>query len=77
MKRRYFISDRVSPYELEALESCIGENWTQRYSLDHSQLIIKVDAGFLEKQDDGFINKLGIEYSLSDLKILISSDLWE
>ena len=50
MDRRYFILERISPNELEALEACIGESWTQRYSLDGSQVLIKVDANFLAAQ---------------------------
>ena len=76
-KRRYFILERISPNELEALEACIGESWTQRYSVGKSQLIIKVDANFLAEQDVGFIDKLGIEYSLADLKPIITSDFWQ
>lgn len=77
MNRRYFILDRISPDELEALDACVGENWTQRYSLDYSQVLIKVESDFLAAQEVGFIDKLGVEYRKVDLKPIISSDFWQ
>lgn len=42
--KNYYILDRdiaTPENELIALESCIGENYTQRYSLDFRKILLK------------------------------------
>ena len=42
--KNYYILDRdiaTANNELIALESCIGENYTQRYSLNYRKILIK------------------------------------
>jgi len=78
MERRYFILDRISYYELQALESCIGELWTQRYSLNGSQVVIKTNQKIINSFFAGSVENLGKEYTdLNELRIILNSELWQ
>ena len=76
LRRRYFILDRVSVDELEALETCIGELWTQRYSLDASKLLIKKNDLIISEYAENIISKLGTEYTLEEIKVIMLSEAW-
>jgi hypothetical protein len=78
MKRRYFVLDRPSVGELEALEACIGNNWTQRYSIDGSKIIIKTNQSIINSYFGGSVLKFGTEYTdLTELRNILSSDFWQ
>ena len=78
MGRRYFILDRVSPNELQAIESCIGLLHTQRYNLDGSQIVIKTNQYIIDNWFDGDVSAFGKEYTnLKELKKILSSDFWQ
>ena len=77
MTRRYFILNRVSPNELDALVSCIGELWTQRYSLDGSKLLIKTNQDLINTYLDGSAIKLGTEYTLEEIKVIMKTPEWQ
>ena len=77
LNRRYFILNRVSIDELEALQSCIGLPWTQRYRLDFQQVLIKVNTVWIANQEFGFVNKLGTEYTLKEIKLIMQNPEWQ
>ena len=77
MTRRYFILNRISPDELEALESCIGELWTQRYSLDGSKILIKTNDNHIKKYLGKDTSKLGKEHTLEEIKVIMKTPEWQ
>jgi len=77
MKRRYFILDRVSIHEVEALEMCIGALHTQRYSLDGLKLLIKTTQNDIDTYLDGDVTILGNEYTHEEIKTIVSGIEWQ
>jgi len=76
--RRYFILDRPSDSELEALEACIGLLWTQRYSLDGTQILIKTNQYIIDNWFNSAVSKFGKEYTnLKELKGILASLDWQ
>lgn len=51
-KRRYFIIEVPNENVVDALDLCIGENDTQRYSLDGSKLYVKTNDELIKKKEN-------------------------
>ena len=77
MERRYFILDRVSIHEVEALTMCIGELDTQRYSLDYSQLFVKTTQNDIDTYLSGDTTILGTEATYEESKIILRGLDWQ
>jgi len=77
MKRRYFILDRVSINEVEALEMCIGKMHTQKYSLDGLKLYIKTTQNDIDTYLSGDASILGTEYTHEEIKTILNSLEWQ
>jgi len=75
--RRYFILDRVSPNEFEALEMCIGAMETQTYSLDGLKLLIKTKQSDINNYLGGDTSILGTEYTYEEIDIILQSSEWQ
>jgi len=77
MERRYFILDRVSIHEVEALEMCIGDLHTQRYSLDGLKLLIKTTQNDIDTYLSGDVSILGVEKTYEEIKTIVSGIEWQ
>jgi len=77
MERRYFILDRVSIHEVEALEMCIGALHTQRYSLDGLKLVVKTTQNDIDTYLGGDVTILGTEKTYEEIKVIMNSLEWK
>jgi len=77
MERRYFILNRVSINEVEALTMCIGALDTQRYSLDGSQLLIKTTQNDIDTYLNGNTSILGTEYTKEEILTILNTIQWK
>lgn len=57
--RRYFIISLPHPNMSHALDVCIGEHVTQRYSLDGTQLLVKTT----QENIDDKVNNQGVPFT--------------
>ena len=74
---RYFILDRVSPNEFQALSVCIGRLDTQRYSLDFTKLAIKTTQKNIDNYLEGDISILGAEFNEESMRNIMHTLEWE
>lgn len=75
--RKYFIFSRTGSQEFLALEACIGENYTQRFSLDFSKIAIKTNNDIINYFLKNDTSVLGVEYNYEDFKSELSTDFWQ
>jgi len=75
--RRYFILDRVSINEVEALTMCIGALDTQRYSLDGLKLLIKTNQLEIDTYLGGDVSILGTEYTHEEILTIMNTLEWQ
>jgi len=77
MERRYFILNRVSPNEVEALTMCIGALDTQTYSLNGSKLYIKTTQLEIDTYLGGNASILGTEYTYEEILTIMNTLEWQ
>ena len=75
--RRYFILDRVSINEVEALTMCIGALDTQRYSLDGLKLLIKTTQLEIDTYLSGDVSILGTEKTYEEILTILNTEEWQ
>lgn len=76
LNRRYFIMTIPNNEENNALDICIGDNTTQKYNLDSSELLIKTTQGNIDTYLSGSTESLGIEYTLAQVQSIITGSTW-
>ena len=81
--RRYFIVELPNENVIHSLEVCIGDNDTQRYSLDNSKLYVKTNAMLLNNKIDSGTPMniiippgLSTEYTLDEILIELQKPEW-
>jgi len=81
--RRYFIVDIPNENMIHALDVCIGDNSTQRYSLDGTQLFVKTNGMLLKSKTDNGVDMntiippgLSTEYTLEEVLLILNGPEW-
>ena len=76
LNRRYFIMTIPNNEENNALDICIGDNTTQKYNLDSSELLIKTTQENIDVYLSGSTESLGIEYTYEEICSVLSGPNW-